>query len=152
MILPILFTVQSIFIVIIWWRGENAYGFELVSSTFSSTSYDLFILQHYFPCVNALQNSSASREQVKFQWNDYEVRFVLEQHDSLIILVLTRWNNSPLIDMPPTRKHYPDSDPISLMSWCFLCSRNGDEKRPCCWYWWNCWHWLLKLSFPFTIL
>ena len=44
------------------------------------------------------------REQVNFQRDDDEVRFVLDQHAymcSWIFIVLAHWNNSPHIDMLP---------------------------------------------------
>jgi len=33
------------------------------------------------------------------QWNDVDVRFVLDQHAELDFLVLAHWNNSPRVDM-----------------------------------------------------
>jgi len=39
------------------------------------------------------------REQGNFQWNDDEVRFVLDQHAELDFIVLAHRNNSPLLDM-----------------------------------------------------
>ena len=75
------------------------------------------------------------REQVTFQWDDDEVRFVLDQHAQLDFRKLAYWNNSPQIDISPplghiililkqqsadrhidpTRAHYPDSEPTSLL-------------------------------------
>jgi len=36
----------------------------------------------------------------KFQWDDDGVRFVLNQH-AWIFIVLAHWNNNPWIDMSP---------------------------------------------------
>jgi hypothetical protein len=45
-------------------------------------------------------NSAISwREQVNFQWDDDEVRIVLDQHAELDFKVLAHWNNSPWVDM-----------------------------------------------------
>ena len=45
-------------------------------------------------------NSAISwREQVNFQWDDDEVRIVLDQHAELDFKVLAHWNNSPRVDM-----------------------------------------------------
>ena len=35
-----------------------------------------------------------------FQWDD-EIRFVLDKHVQLDLIVLAHWNNSPQIDMSP---------------------------------------------------
>jgi hypothetical protein len=46
-------------------------------------------------------NSAISwQEQVKFQWDDDDVRFVLDKHSSIFI-VLVHWNNSLRIYMSP---------------------------------------------------
>jgi hypothetical protein len=42
------------------------------------------------------------REQINFQWEDDEVRFVLDQHAELQnvdLIVLAHWNNSLRVDM-----------------------------------------------------
>ena len=45
-------------------------------------------------------NSAISQqEQVNFQWDDDEVRIVLDQHAELDFKVLAHWNNSPRVDM-----------------------------------------------------
>ena len=41
------------------------------------------------------------REQVHFQWDGDDFRFVLDQYASWIFLVLAHWNNSSQIDMSP---------------------------------------------------
>ena len=46
-------------------------------------------------------SASSWREQTKFQWYDDEVRFVLDQHAELDVIVLTHWNNSPRTDLSP---------------------------------------------------
>jgi hypothetical protein len=52
-------------------------------------------------CLTPIQQFSAIswREQVNFQWDDDEVRFVLDQHAELVFIVLAHWNNSPRVDM-----------------------------------------------------
>ena len=52
-------------------------------------------------CLTPIHHFSAKslREQVNFQWDGDEVRFVLDQQAELIFIVLAHWNNSPLVDM-----------------------------------------------------
>ena len=44
---------------------------------------------------------------LNFPWDDDEVRFVLDQQSSWILIVLANWNNNPWIDMSL------HSDPLS---------------------------------------
>ena len=48
--------------------------------------------QQFFPAISW-------REQVNIQWDDDEVRFVLDQQLSWISIVLDHWHNSPRIDI-----------------------------------------------------
>jgi hypothetical protein len=36
---------------------------------------------------------------VNFQWDDDEIRFVLDQQAELVSIVLAHWNNSPRVDI-----------------------------------------------------
>ena len=45
--------------------------------------------------------SAISWREVNLQWDDDEVRFVLDQHAELDFIVLAHWNNSPRVNMPP---------------------------------------------------
>jgi hypothetical protein len=38
-------------------------------------------------------------EQINYQWDDDEVRFVLDQHAELDFIVLAHWNNNSRIDI-----------------------------------------------------
>ena len=41
------------------------------------------------------------RERVYFQWDDDEIRFVIDQHAEVDFIVLAHWNNTPRIAMSP---------------------------------------------------
>jgi hypothetical protein len=48
-----------------------------------------------------------------FQWDDGEIRFLLDKHASWIFVVPAQWNNRPRIDMSLHSTRYPDSKPTS---------------------------------------
>ena len=48
---------------------------------------------------NANFSARSWREQVNFQWDDHEVRFVLDQHAELDFFALAHWNNSLRVHM-----------------------------------------------------
>ena len=51
--------------------------------------------EHYFSGTN----DDSEWGIVNFQWDDDEVRIVLDQHTELDFKVLAHWNNSPRLDM-----------------------------------------------------
>ena len=53
------------------------------------------------------------QEKVIFWWDD-DIHFVLNQQLSWNFIVLSHWNNSPLVDMSLHRTHYSHSEPTSL--------------------------------------
>jgi hypothetical protein len=53
----------------------------------------------FFAKHAALRRKSKDWEQVNFQRDDDEVRFVLDQHAELDFIVLAHWNNSLRVDM-----------------------------------------------------
>ena len=62
-------------------------------------------------------NSAISwREQVNFQSDDDDVRFILDQHADLDFDSVNSRNNSPRIDMSSTRTYYFYSESTSLCS------------------------------------
>ena len=72
-------------------------------------------------------NSAISwREQVNFQWDDDEFRFVLDQHTEVdFLLVLAHWNNSPRIYMSPysdTLSWFRRQPLFALSSYCCMIS------------------------------
>ena len=54
-----------------------------------------------FNANSAIVLAISWREQVNFQWDDDEVRFVLDQHAELDFIELAHCDNSPLIDTSP---------------------------------------------------
>jgi hypothetical protein len=61
-------------------------------------------------CINGRLFSNLSAiswcEQGNFQWNDDDVRFVLDQQASWIFIELIHWNNSQRIDMSPRANNF----------------------------------------------
>ena len=51
-----------------------------------------------------------------FQWDDDEVRILLDQHSYLDFLVLTHWYNRPRIDMSPYTIILIPSQPVFALS------------------------------------
>ena len=60
-------------------------------------------------------------EQVNFQWNDDEVRFVLDQHAELDVYSASSLKQqSAGKSCRSTRTHYSDSEPTSLCSFSLM--------------------------------
>jgi hypothetical protein len=74
----------------------------LMSMTFTLTIFTILV-DWLIDWLLFNANSAISwREQVNFQWDDDEVRFVLDQHNEVdFLLVLAHWTNSPRIYMSP---------------------------------------------------
>jgi hypothetical protein len=72
------------------------YKYKLTSPT---TSF-IECVSDFF-CLTPIFSAISWRDQVNFQWDDDEVRIVIDQRAELDLLVLAHRNNSPWIDTSP---------------------------------------------------
>ena len=86
------------------WPRSYAYVYRLAISLFfllSNLNIQILLKQlSEWLLFNTNSAVISWREQVNFQWDDDEVRFVLNQYAELFFfIVLAHWNNSPRVDM-----------------------------------------------------
>ena len=88
----------DVFCMVCHWVCFSIYHlrFSLINITLKFFFWSEWLL---FNANSAIFSAISWREQVNFQWDDDEVRFVLENTQSWIFIVLAHWKNSLWVDM-----------------------------------------------------
>ena len=92
--------------------------FEVVVSI--STNINTYHLKSSSECQFSNFSAISWREQVNFQWDDDEVRFVLDKHAELDFYSASLLKQQSAGRHVAPRRHYPDSEPTSLCSFSLM--------------------------------